>query len=71
MLFRSHSFPTLAAAAIIGFLYGMGQLFFGSLLFGLILIVLGTVILVYIVKELTSGQSFPSHKEPEERELRV
>lgn len=44
----------LAALALIGFLYGMGQLFFGSLLYGLALIIGGTGILIYIVRQLTS-----------------
>jgi len=43
----------LAAVSIISFLYGMGQLFFGSGLWGLTLMVLATGILIYIVKELT------------------
>ncbi len=58
----------LAAVAIIGLLYGMGQLFFGSLLFGLTLIALGTVILVYIVKQLTSSHSLADYGEPVEKE---
>lgn len=43
----------LGALSIISFLYGMGQIFFGSLWIGLVFIVLGSGILVYIVKELT------------------
>ncbi len=42
----------IGAIAIICFLYGMGQLLFGSALLGAGLIVLGTVILIYIVKHL-------------------
>ena len=62
----------LAAVAIIGLLYGMGQIFFGSLLFGLLLMVVGTGILVYIVKELTSGHTAPIREEPSvDKELRV
>lgn len=47
---------TLAALSIIFFLYGMGQVFFGSLAVGIGIITIGTAILVYIVKELTRSQ---------------
>lgn len=46
----------LAALSIIFFLYGMGQVFFGSLAAGIGIITIGTAILVYIVKELTRSQ---------------
>lgn len=46
----------LAALSIIFFLYGMGQVFFGSLAVGIGIITIGTAILVYIVKELTRSQ---------------
>ncbi|HLR76062.1 MAG TPA: sodium:solute symporter family protein, partial [Balneolaceae bacterium] len=42
----------IGAAAILCFLYGMGQLFFGSTAAGLVLIMAGIVILVYIVRQL-------------------
>jgi Na+/proline symporter len=62
----------LAAVSIIGFLYGMGQIFFGSLLLGLSLLALGTVILIYIVKGLTNDRSTPIREEPQvDKELRV
>src|SRR5699024_9730162 len=61
----------LAALAIIGFLSGMGQIFFGSLLFGLALIVIGTAILIYIVKQLTSVNPSLDHEKSVEKELRI
>ncbi len=42
----------IAAAAIICFLYGMGQIFFGAALSGVGLIISGTIILIYIVRQL-------------------
>lgn len=44
---------TLAALSIICFLYGMGQVFFGSVAGGVGLMIAGTGLLIYIVKELT------------------
>lgn len=38
--------------AILGFLYGMGEIFFGSLWFGMLLMTIGVLILYFIVKRL-------------------
>jgi len=46
----------VSALAIICFLYGMGQVFFGSVKLGVGLITAGTIILIYIVKELTKNK---------------
>ncbi len=42
----------IGAIAIICFLYGMGKILFGSALLGGVLLILGTVILIYIVNHL-------------------
>ncbi len=49
----------LAALSIIGFLYGMGQVFFGSLIWGSLLIAAAILILYYIVSQLTGSRSEP------------
>lgn len=42
----------LSAAAIIGILVGTGELFFGSIWLGVLLLAVGVLILYYIVKGL-------------------
>jgi len=42
----------ISAAAIIGFLYGMGQLFFGSLLWGISLMAGAVLIIIWVVLQL-------------------
>lgn len=47
----------LSAMAILGFLYGMGEIFFGSLWFGMLLMTIGVLILYFIVKRLVGVKS--------------
>ncbi len=55
----------VSALAIICTLYGMGQVFFGSALFGAGLITLSIIILIYIVKELVESGSKVEEREPQ------
>ncbi|MDX1637441.1 MAG: sodium:solute symporter family protein [Balneolaceae bacterium] len=53
----------LSAAAIIGFLYGTGEIFFGSPLLGVGLMAVGVLILYFIVRNLTKIRTVVSDTE--------
>ena len=48
----------VSAASILCFLYGMGQLFFYSAWIGLLLMTVGTALLCYVARELTSSGEY-------------